>query len=110
MKLGQIDHDYDLLGHFHICVGISLSHMESCHLREQLGKVTKITEALKLITVNLKMDTEQHIHQETKILPIKEHCLMKSKQYLLTGHQPDHPAYTLHKFSRPLPAMVVEII
>ena len=82
--------------------------MESCHLREQLEKVTKTTEALKLITVNLKMAPEQHIHQETKILPIKEHCLMKSKQYLLTSHQPDHPAYT--NFHRPLPAMVVEII
>ena len=29
------------------------------------GKVTKITETLKLITVNLKMAPEQHIHQET---------------------------------------------
>ena len=39
--------------------------MESCHLREQLEKVTKITETLKLITVNLKMAPEQHIHQKT---------------------------------------------
>ena len=47
--------------------------------------------ALKMITGNLKMASDEHIHQETKILPIKEHCLMKSKQYMLTCHLPDHP-------------------
>ena len=59
-------------------------------------------QALKIITGNLKMAPEQHIHQETKILPIKEHCLMKSKQYLLTCHQPDHPGFK--NVHRPLPA------
>ena len=58
--------------------------------------------ALRVITGNLKMASHQHLHQETKILPIREHCLMKSKQYLLTCHQPDHPGYK--HVDEPLPA------
>ena len=58
-------------------------------------------KALKTATGNLKMASDQHIHQETKIMPFKEHCTMKTKQYLLTCHQPNHPGYKhVHK---PLP-------
>ena len=48
-------------------------------------------KALKVITGNLKIAPFQHIHQETKVLPIKEHCMMKTKQFLLTCHLPEHP-------------------
>ena len=59
-------------------------------------------KALKITTGNLKMASDQHIHQETKIMPFKEHCIMKTKQYLLTCHQPDHPGYKhVHKPLQP---------
>ncbi len=59
-------------------------------------------KALKIITGNLKMASDQHIYQETKIMSFKEHCIMKTKQYLLTCHQPDHPGYKhVHKLLPP---------
>ena len=50
-------------------------------------------QALKIITGNLAMASEEHIHREAKILPIKDHCNMISKQFLLTNHVPGHPGY-----------------
>ena len=55
-------------------------------------------QALKVITGNLAMASEEHIHRESKILPIKDHCKMISKQFLLTNHIPGHPGYKhVHK-------------
>ncbi len=50
-------------------------------------------QALKVITGNLAMASEEHIHREAKILPIKDHCKMISKQFLLTNHIPGHPGH-----------------
>ena len=32
-----------------------------------------------------------HLHTESKLLPVKEHCEMLSKQFLLATQKPDHP-------------------
>ena len=39
-----------------------------------------------------KTDTG-HIHAEAKLLPVKEHCKMLSKQFLLSTKQSSHPTF-----------------
>ena len=39
----------------------------------------------------VKMASKDHIHSETKIMPVKDHCQMISKQFLLSTTKPDHP-------------------
>ena len=41
------------------------------------------------------MSNQDHLHRETKIIPIKDHNVMLSKQYTLTCHLSDHPSYSL---------------
>ena len=47
--------------------------------------------ALRTATGCVLMTPIHHLHTETKILPVKEHCTMLSKQFLLTKHLPEHP-------------------
>ena len=42
-----------------------------------------------------KMASVDHLHQETKILPVKAHGELLSRQYLLRCHIPDHPNHRL---------------
>ena len=49
--------------------------------------------ALRIATGNHKMASIQHLHAETKIMPVKDHCTMLSKQFLLTTQTPNHPNY-----------------
>ena len=42
-----------------------------------------------------------HLHQEAKVLPVKTHSEMLTKQYLLSMHQRDHPNH--HQLSEPRP-------
>ena len=58
-------------------------------------------QALRVITGNHLMAPEHHLHRETKILPIRDHCKMVSKQYLVKSHLPHHPGY--RHVSKPLP-------
>ena len=51
--------------------------------------------ALRTATGNLKMAATDHLHQETKVLPIKEHCKMLTLQHLLTSNLPGHPGNRL---------------
>ena len=39
------------------------------------------------------MASENHLHSETKMLPIRDHLSMLSAQYLASASQPDHPAH-----------------
>lgn len=58
-------------------------------------------QALRIITGNLKMSSEPHLHRESNILPIRDHCEMISKQFLLSNFVSNHPN---HKHtSKPLP-------
>lgn len=58
-------------------------------------------QALRLITGNLKMASEQHLHREAKILPLRDHCKMISNQFLLSNHINNHPGQKLT--TKPLP-------
>ena len=47
--------------------------------------------ALRIATGCHLMTDIQHLHNETKIMPVKEHCEMLSKQFLLSTQRPNHP-------------------
>ena len=58
-------------------------------------------QALRVITGCLQMTPIVHLHRETKILPLKEHGEMLTKQFLLNCHFPGHPSNKL--LDRPAP-------
>ena len=57
--------------------------------------------ALRLSTGCVKMSDISHLHHETKILPVKPHSEMLTKQYLLSMHQEEHPNHHQVHQSRP---------
>ena len=54
---------------------------------------TAQNSALRIATGCVKKTPIQHLHNETKIMPIKEHCEMISKQFLLATQRENHPNY-----------------
>ena len=48
-------------------------------------------QALRIATGCLAMTGEDHLHQETKVLPIHHHSNLLSTQFLLSTHLPGHP-------------------
>ena len=48
-------------------------------------------QALRVATGCLAMTPIEHLHRETKVLPLREHGEMLTKQFLLTCHLPGHP-------------------
>lgn len=51
--------------------------------------------SLRIITGCHKMSNVDHLHQETKVLPIKDHSKMLAVQYALKCHHPTHPNFEL---------------
>ena len=47
--------------------------------------------ALRIATGCVKKTPIEHLHNETKIMPVKEHNEMLSKQFLLSTQKPSHP-------------------
>ena len=47
--------------------------------------------ALRTITGCIKMTSSDHLHAECKIMPVKDHCTMLSKQFHLATRQEHHP-------------------
>ena len=62
---------------------------------EKLQKVQNA--ALRVATGCTTMSSKQHLHDESKILPIRRHIRMKSVQQQLTHHIPNHPGSRLRK-------------
>ena len=48
-------------------------------------------QALKTATGCLNITSQDHLHQETKVLPLRHHSNLLSKQFLLATHLPGHP-------------------
>ena len=48
-------------------------------------------KALRIATGCYLKASPDHLHQECKILPVREHCEMITKQYLAACHLPGHP-------------------
>ena len=48
-------------------------------------------QALRVATGCLAMTPIEHLHRETKVLPVREHGEMLTKQFLLNCHLPGHP-------------------
>jgi hypothetical protein len=56
------------------------------------SKLQKVqNSALRVATGSLFMSAPTHVHQETKVLPIKPHATLLSKQFLAACHLPGHP-------------------
>ena len=47
--------------------------------------------ALRTATGCTKMTSVDHLHQETNVLPLKQHAELLTKQYLASFHHPNHP-------------------
>ena len=47
---------------------------------------------MRAVSGSHKMASENHLHAETKMLPVKDHLNMLSAQYLASALRPDHPA------------------
>ena len=47
--------------------------------------------ALRTTTGCVKMTGIDHLHSECEIMPVKDHCYMLSKQFLLASQLPEHP-------------------
>ena len=62
---------------------------------------TTQNQALRIITGNHLMASSEHLHRETKILPLKDHCQMVASQFNLNCHLPGHPGNRLN--TKPLP-------
>jgi len=63
---------------------------------------TAQNEALRIATSCHKMAHSDHLHQETKMLPVKSHTELLTKQYRLSCFQSHHPGH--HLTSQPAPA------
>ena len=50
--------------------------------------------ALRIATGCVKMTDRDHLHAECKSMPVKAHCEMLSKQFLLATTQPHHPNHS----------------
>ena len=56
------------------------------------GKLQSIqNKALRIATGCHTMASQTHLHQECKVLPVKEHSTLITKQYLAASHLPGHP-------------------
>ena len=71
-------------------------------------------QALRIATGCLSMSAVEHLHQETKVLPIKDHCEMVGKQFLASCHLADHPGQKLLKLDphprRMKPTIITEYL
>ena len=50
---------------------------------------------LRLITGCHNASSVDHLHSETKMLPVGDHLELLSAQYLAGAQQPDHPAHQI---------------
>ena len=48
-------------------------------------------DALRIASGCVKKSPIDHLHNECKIMPVKDHCEMLSKQFLLNTQNPNHP-------------------
>ena len=62
---------------------------------------TRQNNALRTATGCFQMAHEDHLHQETAMLPVEQHNIMLCKQFVLSSLNPDHPAHEI--VSRPTP-------
>jgi len=62
---------------------------------------TSQNEALRIATGCHKMAHTDHLHRETKLLPVKYHSELLAKQYWLSCHRPHHPCHHLSTESAP---------
>ena len=52
---------------------------------------TQQNHAIRTITGSTKMSKIEHLHSEAKLLQVKDHCDLLTKQYVATMHHSEHP-------------------
>jgi hypothetical protein len=63
-------------------------------LKEPVKQLQVIqNDALRAITGNHSAASIQHLHDECKILPVKEHLSMQCAQFLVSSRHPCHPSH-----------------
>ena len=64
--------------------------------------------ALRIATGCTKKTSINHLHTETKIMPVKEHSEMLTKQFLLAAQKPNHPNHESLNINRPAPRRITK--
>ena len=62
--------------------------------------------ALRTITGSTKMSKIEHLHNEGKLLQVKEHSELLTKQHLAQMHYPDHPNHHITQKPNPPPRIM----
>ena len=62
---------------------------------------TAQNEALRIATGCHEMSHADHLHMETKLLPVKFHSELLAKQYWLSCYQSHHPCHRLTSLPAP---------
>ena len=63
--------------------------------RSSIQKLQSIqNHALRIATGCVKMSAIDHLHTETKLLPVADHLSLLSSQFLARALQPHHPSYS----------------
>ncbi len=58
-------------------------------------------EGLRIATGCHKMADTTHLHQETKVLPLRDHAQMLNQQYMVSCYHPQHPNHHLTHSQNP---------
>ena len=62
--------------------------------------------ALRTITGSVRKSKIEHLHNETKLLQVKEHCELLTKQFVAQMHYPDHPNHHITQKPNPPPRIM----
>jgi len=83
-----------------------MGYMDSSIEQNALGNLQSCLYAgLRTALGCVKMTSVDHLHAEAKIMPVKNHCNMITKQFLLATQKPEHPNQSNILAPRPLRAM-----
>ena len=67
---------------------------------------TSQNTALRIATGCTKKTAIEHLHTETKLMPVKEHNHMLTKQFLLATQKPEHPNHQSTNLNQPPPPRI----
>ena len=67
-------------------------HFEKICLNRLLFRNSKLNAAGGIATGCVKMTSIDHLHEETKMLPVQDHLSLISSQYFVRALQPNNPS------------------
>ena len=54
--------------------------------------------ALHIVTGSVKMTIVDHLHEETKMLPVQDHLYLISSKHLARALQPNNPSHSIPRW------------